>query len=247
MKSLLSFTKLFFLGEMILLSMLLPAAVWAQTTAWQAGDVILMRTNGRTAQAISQTVAQAPYSHVGILWPQHGQMMVLEVWQKIQKVSLEDFLARQASDAPLAVYRPRELDDLALQDPELFKKLTRRLHQDFLELENRPYDDLYGLGQAFYCSNFVQYLLNGILQQKIPSHPMQFKAKFWRDYFAEKGLREIPRELPGIAPGDFARSPLFKEIYVRLPVKKSVAAIIRPATTPINICAGIFLPHPTKI
>jgi hypothetical protein len=212
---------------------------FAKYTSWQAGDIILIRTLGRTATAISQTIPKAPYSHVGLLWPENGKMMVLEVWKKVQKVSLGDFTKRQAPQSKMAVYRVHELDRLAKQNPDDFNRLMDQMYQVFTALENRPYDDLYGLGQAFYCSNFVQHLLNQVLSKKIPSHPMQFKAKFWREYFAEKEISEVPQKVPGIAPGDFARSKLFKEIFVSVPATKPVSAIITPATPP-SICAPLF-------
>ena len=229
-----------------LMALLFSMATQAQYPAWQTGDVILIRTNGRAATAISQTVPQAPYSHVGLLWQESGKMMVLEVWKKVQKVSLEEFTSRRAPGSKMAVFRPKELDFLAKQDPARFAELSKQLYQVFTTLKNRPYDDLYGLGKAFYCSNFVQYLLNQILQDKIVSHPMQFKAKFWREYFKEKGLTEIPRHVPGIAPGDFAQSNLFKKIFISVPAKKPVPALITPAS-PLTICPSLLWAKAVKI
>ncbi|MBP5297482.1 MAG: hypothetical protein J6Y94_09160 [Bacteriovoracaceae bacterium] len=220
--------------------------LFAKYEPWQAGDIILITTQGHTAQAIARAVPEFPYTHVGLLWPEDGQMMVLEVWQKVQKVSLADFMDHQPSVGPMAVFRVRELDQLARLHPRQFAQQMEKLYQQFARLEGKPYDDLYARHNTFYCSNFVQRLLNRILQQKIPSHPMQFKDAFWQGYFAKKGLSTPPQGIKGIAPGDFARSSLTKEIYCRLAPKENVAAIVKPSlAAPPQPCSKFFYPLPT--
>lgn len=65
-------------------------------------------------------------------------------------------------------------------------------------------------GEKLYCSEFAAKFLNSFLPVKIQPKPMHFEKnrEFWIQYF--KG--NPPDGQPGISPGDFERSPLFRKV-----------------------------------
>ncbi|MEI8347330.1 MAG: YiiX/YebB-like N1pC/P60 family cysteine hydrolase [Pseudomonadota bacterium] len=190
---------------------------------WRTGDLILLPLNCILCHMI-ESETDSPFSHVGMVWqdPQSQRLFVFESWGTVRQVPLADFLARRERGREAAVYRFKELAELYTQAPDRFIQfqieLGQKFHRDCAGLfydAQFLWDNRDSMGrEKLYCSELATKLIQPFLRIPFPARPMTYQknAVFWNEYF--KG--QIPEGLPGVAPGDFARSQLlFKTLTIR--------------------------------
>ena len=178
----------------------------------KTGDIILQSNRCYLCELIEKE-ENTPYSHMGILVKDHGQWNVLEAWTKVEETPLDQFLSRRRKGTKTLVMR--------LKDHRIFPLITshsllKRFHHSFAG-KNYDEDFLWNnrdeLGEKYYCSEFVAKFLSPFLSQPMATKPMHFDIdrQFWLEYFHGNP----PDGQPGISPGDFERSSLFRPIGIR--------------------------------
>ena len=174
--------------------------VSAQALELRSGDIILLPMKSYVCRLI-ETSTNTPFCHSGVvILDGNNRPFIAEALGTVRAVSVESFLAR--ADRPPQLFRPRELVGL---------DVNRQLLDIFIR-------DFYGAGfdhqylwdnydeqgrELFYCSEFITKLLNHLLNEKIPTHPMDYSVNydFWFNYFHG----EVPHDKEGNSPGDFAQ------------------------------------------
>lgn len=133
--------------------MLIPAALLLQLALansdvspeeLRAGDLLLHTSRSAQAEAISVATG-SPYTHVGVVVRDGGELWVVEAQARARKTKLVDYLRRAAS--PSWVMRDHRLDD---------EELRERVQRASLSLLGTPYDPSFSEGSdALYCSELV--------------------------------------------------------------------------------------------
>ena len=152
-----------------------------------------------------------PYSHSGVVVKTDQQTNVLESWNNVQKLSLQDHLKLRKKNTLTLVLRPLRRDGEFLLIDSI--ALITIFNQHFA---GHHYDDAFlwnntdAIGETYYCSEMTAKILNYFLIQPIMTKPMHFThyRQDWIQYF--KG--NPPDGLPGVSPADLARSPQLKVV-----------------------------------
>jgi len=180
----------------------------AQALSLKSGDILLQSVPCYLCAAVEDE-ERSPYSHMGILVSDHGQWNVLEAWDQVQETPLDQFISRRRNDTQTLVLRTtnqsrfRQLKSASLLSRfQLFE--GKNYDADFL------WDNRDELGEKYYCSEFVAKFMNPYLRTPMPTKPMHYEVhrEFWVNYFHGNP----PDGKPGISPGDFERSPLFRPV-----------------------------------
>lgn len=140
-----------------------------------------------------------------------SDISVLESWEGVKRIPLSEFLAR----------RKKGTDTLVLRAVALDTATARVSTRNWIELFNRDYagkhydvDFLWNnsdeLGEKYYCSEFAAKFINHFLPTPIPTKPMHFEK--YRDSWVRYFKGNPPDGQPGISPGDFERSSLFRHL-----------------------------------
>ena len=183
--------------------------VRAQAFTLKSGDIILQSIPCTLCKAIEDE-ENSPYSHMGVLINDQGKWNVLEAWSKVQETPLHIFLNRRRKETRSLILRSASLKRFHLFSS---KKLIQRFKNNY---EGKNYDSEFlwdnrdQRGEKYYCSEFVAKFLEANLPNSIPTKAMHYTQhrEFWLKYFHGNP----PDGLPGLSPGDFERSPLFKKV-----------------------------------
>ena len=181
----------------------------SQALNLNSGDLLLQSDNCYLCRVI-EAEDQSPFSHIGLLVEDQGKWEVLESIGKVKRTPIEEFLKRRTPNTQTLVLR---LDDESLLRNVDSKKL---LTQFELNYEGKHYDSSYlwdnkdELGEMFYCSELIAKFLAPFMVIAIEPKPMHFMVNrdFWMKFFHGNP----PDGKPGLSPGDFERSPLFKKV-----------------------------------
>lgn len=205
-------------GALILLSLLCLALPACQAgdrkgVALQTGDLLFQDTDGGplcdAIRAVTEGVEGAKFTHMGILFFDRGQPMVVEAGGKGVKItSLMKFLDRSKDDHG----RPRVVVG-RLKDQ--YRGAIGPSVERALALVGKPYNDEFVLGNGkYYCSQLVYetYMEGKGGQHLFEVQPMTFcrpgshePFPAWKDYFASRKM-PIPEDMPGCNPGGLSRS-----------------------------------------
>ena len=187
-----------------------PQAKAITPTDLKSGDVLLQSVSCYLCSMI-ESEEGLPYSHVGVILKNEVGIAVLESWNGLQKISLDQHLSLRRKGTLTLVRRPLNLegDFLKIRNVELDQLFRLRFaghhyDSDFL------WNNADSAGETFYCSEFSAKILDFFLPESMPTKAMHFirHRSDWLQYFHGNP----PDGKPGISPADFARSVQFTTI-----------------------------------
>jgi hypothetical protein len=174
------------------------------------GDILLQPLNCYLCNVIEEQ-EKSIYSHSGVAArSQDGRVFVFESIGGESPVSLSAFAARTQKAQRIRVVRPLEfegkgpsLDSLAAVLDAHFSPL---IFDKGMRWDNRDEEGR----ELLYCSEFVAKFLSYFLREPYGTKPMRFDVRrpFWIEFFGGA----VPDGEPGIAPSDFLRSPLSRDL-----------------------------------
>ena len=195
---------------------------FAQEVKLKTGDLLFQDLDcGSLCDAIEKVTYGADgmnFSHVGIVFFQNNQPMVIEALNGVAIVDLATFLNRVKDEngkPKVAVGRIKK--EFAAKQGLNYKMALQKAHE-FLGAE---YDDGYELNNnKFYCSELVyETYLNGNSNPIFSTAPMTFvdpetKQTFpaWKEYFEKLGI-PIPEGKLALNPGGMSKAPFLEIIY----------------------------------
>ncbi|MFP5492228.1 MAG: YiiX/YebB-like N1pC/P60 family cysteine hydrolase [Bacteriovoracia bacterium] len=185
----------------ILILLLALISLGSYASELQVGDVILQPLRCYSCGLI-EAQEKSSFSHMGLVISTTSGVKIAEALGQVRIVTLAEFLAKGDSTRAHKIMRPREkvtFDFMTTIEPWLGAEFDRAFRWDNLGRDGR---------EAFYCSEMVTKLLNKFLKNKMPTKPMDFSENFaaWSAYFNG----DVPQGEPGISPGDYEHSKLFK-------------------------------------
>ncbi len=169
----------------------------------RVGDVLLQPMRCYLCGLI-EAHEDSPFAHMGVVVRGGPTPQIAESLGVVRVVSLESFLAKGDLSRAVVVRRPRE--DVGEDLDELLTPWLGASYDDDFRWDNLGPDGR----EAFYCSELVTKLLNLRLRTPVPTKIMNYdrNRSLWERYFGGPA----PDGLPGNSPGDFGRSPLFRNI-----------------------------------
>jgi hypothetical protein len=191
-------------------SLFLGSAASSFSLTLKTGDILLQSVPCYLCSLI-EFEENSTYSHMGIVVVEENGVSVFESWQKVEKISLRDFLNKKKADSQTLILRPTAFANATASISA--KSMVAFFNRWFA---GKHYDDDFAwnnsdeLGEKYYCSEFVAKFLNHFLPVPFSPKPMHFQKyrAEWIKYF--RGTP--PDGMPGISPGDFERSPLVTRI-----------------------------------
>lgn len=200
---------------LLLISLLVPAALWAAPPGvhLQEGDLLFV-TAGTTglSGAIDEATARqetAGFDHVALVADGTEGRTVLHADELgSREQALAEFLdnARQKHRQVIAyrlvtAYQPAIPDAVA-------KART---------LLGKPYNATYVQSEdSYYCSDFIERAFRA--HQVFALQPMNFRnlqtgriSPYWTDFYRSRGM-EVPQDAPGTNPNDMAASPALQRL-----------------------------------
>jgi len=176
----------------------------------KSGDILLQSTECYLCSLI-EAEENSPYSHLGVVVVEPSGVSVLEAWQNVERVSLDDFLKTRKGGSRTLVLRPFAFESATT--PIQARDLLAVFERDF---DGKHYDGDFlwnnsdERGEKYYCSEFAAKFLDLFLPSPIPTKAMHYRIH--RDEWIKYFRGNPPDGLPGISPGDFERSPLFDHV-----------------------------------
>ena len=183
----------------------------------EAGDLLFQVTPGNAftnaITAVTDGRQGIPFSHVAMVVPTNGRIMVLEAVPEagVRLLSLDDFLDNSArtDGRPLAMAA-------RLRDRRPGEDACRRA----MTLLGSPYDEAFLPGNdAIYCSELIAAsFLDENGEPLFASRPMNFRdstgqiAPYWQEHFARQGM-PVPEGVPGTNPGELSKDPALVAVY----------------------------------
>jgi hypothetical protein len=176
----------------------------------RTGDVILVSLPCRICSII-EAEEGGPFSHLGLVLIENGQVRVADAYHKVASAPLGDFLKIIKPGTRPVIVRPLDAQGGFLKLDSI--EVIRRFRGSY---EGLSYDSEFlwnnrdAKGEKLYCSEFVAKFLNAYLPNPIETKPMHFNVERgeWIKYF--KG--NPPDGKPGISPADFSRSRAFQNL-----------------------------------
>jgi hypothetical protein len=195
---------------LILTTLMASQALAVSESELRNGDILLQPLNCYLCNVIEEQEGSI-YSHSGVVVRRHdGRVFVFESIGGESLVPLSVFVARTQKGQQVRVVRPIEFE----QDVPSFKRLTSVFYRYFspvvfdkqMRWENRDENGR----EPLYCSEFVAKFLANFLRAPYATKPMRFDVRpsFWFDFFGG----DVPNGEPGIAPSDFLKSPLSRDL-----------------------------------
>ncbi len=176
----------------------------------KSGDVILISLPCRLCALIEDEDA-SPYSHIGVILRDGTGPQVLDSFHRVARSPLDAFLKLARRGTRPVILRPLAPESLDLNPDSMI--LARTFRDSF---EGLSYDSDYlwnnfdASGEKLYCSEFVAKFLNPFLPAPVLPKPMHFRVR--REEWIRHFRGTPPDGMPGLSPGDFARSPAFRNL-----------------------------------
>jgi hypothetical protein len=175
------------------------------------GDIIFHESRSSQSRAI-QLATKSRYSHMGILFREHGQWFVYEAVQSVKSTPLDDWI-RRGKDGQFVVKRLR---DTRL----LIPSALTRLRSAGERYRGRNYDLYFEWSdERIYCSELVWKMYKNVIGVEIGrlqklsdfdlSHPVV------RSKMRERYGNRIPADQPVISPAAMFESTLLIEVARR--------------------------------
>ncbi len=176
----------------------------------KTGDVILVTLPCQICSVI-EAEEKAPFSHMGLVARDQGEVFVLDAYDRVRRSPLHTFLDMTKKGSLPLVVRAKGANGSAFefQSKEFLERFSSRYEGLSYDSEFL-WDNRDERGEKYYCSEFVAKFLNTYLPVTIQPKPMHYQVErdLWIKYF--KGTP--PDGKPGISPADFSRSPLFQKV-----------------------------------
>jgi hypothetical protein len=156
-------------------------------------------------------VVGLPYSHIGVVLKNDQGISVLQSWADVEAMPLSASLALRKPNTNTLVLRAIDPDGNEIQfDESLLQNVFVKIFQGLSYDDAFLWDNYDSKGEKLYCSEFVTKFLNLFLPVPMPTKPMHYThdRADWISYF--QGAP--PDGMPGVSPGDFVKSPLFKTV-----------------------------------
>lgn len=183
--------------------------VEAREQAWgfelAAGDLVFQDLQCGERCALIRNITQSPYSHVGVVVEEDGELVVWEAYHPVGPTPLGDWL-RRGRDALVAVLRP----SAALAEHRQGMEAAMR------EMAGRPYDGFYRWDdESIYCSELVAKAYAAALgHDLIEAHPQDFGIYEARVRSLSGG--RLTPETPMVTPRDLVEFPGFEVLVNEL-------------------------------
>ncbi len=194
----------------LLLALLAPGAQAIPRSDLRSGDVILISLPCRLC-ALIEDEDDSPYSHIGVILEDPAGIRVLDSFRKVASTPLDAFLKLARRGSRPVILRPRASDsgDLNL-DPGALSRSFRSSFEGLSYDSDYLWDNFDGSGEKLYCSEFVAKFLNPFLPVPVSPKPMHFRVR--REEWIRHFRGTPPDGMPGLSPGDFARSAAFRNL-----------------------------------
>ncbi len=182
----------------------------------QNGDLIFQDLDCKMCDAIELvTMGHKGHSisHMGIIKIEDDKIYVIEAFDSVQEVTLEEFLSRSYDRHN----KPKIM--IGRLKPQYQKYIPNAI-KNAESLLGKPYDDVFDINNdKYYCSELVfKSFVDENSQPLFELSPMTFKLKDgtpvneWLEYFEKLGV-QIPEGKPGCNPAEYSKSKLIKIIY----------------------------------
>lgn len=185
---------------------------FASALELQNGDVLLISFNCYECKVI-ESETDSSFSHSGVVVK--NELHEIKVAQSLGSValfSLKDFLKNKTLGTEVAVYRPKEFNNLSMiERSALEEKMLSTFNENF---KGAPFDTIYLWNnfdkqgrELLYCSEFIAKFLDHFLDTSTVPLPLTYKKNeaYWFKYF--KGA--IPEGELGNSPASFSRDDRF--------------------------------------
>ncbi|MDO9182073.1 MAG: YiiX/YebB-like N1pC/P60 family cysteine hydrolase [Bacteriovorax sp.] len=187
-----------------------------QNISWaldlMAGDVLLISFNCYECRVI-ENETDSPFSHSGVIVKNEtNELLVGQSLGSVALYPLAQFLKNKTAGSSVAVFRPREFQNLTyLERISLEKKMLDVFNSVF---KGAPFDVLYKWNnfdkqgrELLYCSEFIAKFLDHFLGKASIPYPLTYdkNQSYWFQYF--HGV--IPEGELGNSPASFSRDERF--------------------------------------
>jgi hypothetical protein len=176
----------------------------------RTGDILLQPLNCYLCNVIEEQEGSI-YSHSGVaLQAQDGRIFVFESIGGESVVPLSVFADRTQKRQRIRVVRPLEFEQKRPSSERLMGVFQRHFSPLVFDKQMRWGNRNEDGREPLYCSEFVAKFLAKFLRTPYSTKPMRFdiRPSFWVEFFGG----DIPDGEPGIAPSDFLRSPLSRDL-----------------------------------
>lgn len=187
-----------------------PVQELAVALDFKSGDIIFQTSKSEQSEAI-QLATESKYSHIGILYKDSNEYMVLEAVQPVKMTPLEDWIAQGENKdyvvkRLLGVVKTISEDDISKMEA-LGKSYLGKDYDPYFEWSNK----------AFYCSELVWKMYKKGLGIELCKTKKMKDFKLDNPKVAEK-LNErygdkIPQNQKVVSPADIFNSELLETIY----------------------------------
>lgn len=153
------------------------------------------------------------FSHIGIYTNINNEDYVLEAFDGVDTVKLDEFLNRSLN-------KKKQPKVVVGRLQKKYQNLIPNSLKHGMSLINLEYDEEFKIDNGkYYCSELIyeMFLISNNNEEFFELQPMTYKFKgqtldVWKDYF-EKLNKIIPENEPGINPGGISLSKKIKIIY----------------------------------
>lgn len=178
----------------------------------KAGDVLLISFNCYECRVI-ESETNSKFSHSGVIVKnESNEMLVGQSLGQVALYPLEQFLKNKTPGTSVAVYRPKEFQNLkAAERASLEERMLTTFNSTF---KGAPFDVKYLWNnfdkqgrELLYCSEFIAKFLDHFLGAATIPYPLTYKQNeaYWFQYF--HGV--IPEGELGNSPAAFSRDDRF--------------------------------------
>jgi hypothetical protein len=192
---------------------LITSHVWGKSLPQlRVGDILLQPLKCWSCSLI-EAEEETIFSHAGVVLAIAPHVLVGEAYGKVQRVTLDDFMAKTEPGQQIRVIRFR--NEKILQAFELYSKQLTDIFE--AQFKNLKYDQEFRWNnldsegyEKLYCTEFLSKLFQAFLGIDTPIKRMHFQRnrEHWVKYF--KG--NVPDNQWGNSPGDYERSDLFYHV-----------------------------------
>jgi hypothetical protein len=174
------------------------------------GDIIFQESRSSQSRAI-QLATKSRYTHVGMIFKQNNQWMVLEAVQPVRYTPVKAFIAR-STKGRFAVKRLANAD--AALTPQTIEKM-KQLAQTML---GKNYDLYFEWSDSsIYCSELVWKIYERVLHVEVGKlaqlKEFDLSSPLVKAMIQQRYGNKIPYEEPVISPEAMFRSELLTTVY----------------------------------
>lgn len=187
-----------------------PVKELAKALKFKTGDIVFQTSKSEQSEAI-QLATGSKYSHIGILYVDSLDYLVLEAVQPVKLTPLEEWIA-QGENNDYVVKRLNE-NVLDLSEKDILK--MKNLGQSYL---GKNYDAYFEWNnKAFYCSELVWKIYKKVLRIELCElkklKDFNLSNPKVKEKLTERYGKIIPKNQKVVSPADIFNSELLETIY----------------------------------